>query len=157
MRMTFSKDKECKHVLATGHCKPFKSMTFDLQHDTKVGFKNRVIHLEDMAVTFTYSKFKGKDFLMTVKAAAHRDDRRVQVTFSDDFMQIEKMIFVPPDPQTLIKDGLLTNPLPISFLKLLGRELSHLDMGPLRTDFREDAAPSGGNSNFSRTDSGVSS
>lgn len=103
--------------------------SFDFKVDPKSGsIASRLCRIEALPMFCSYSKFIDKDFILSAKIGIIRDDSTVSVYKKDNFHCLSTALYVPPDPAQYVTDNLAANPLPPSFMKLIGKNPEHLDL-----------------------------
>lgn len=88
VKVTFSKDIQGLNVFAQASCEPFKNTHFDMQMESQVSAGSRLCQVADMPMFCNYTKFKGKDFVLSAKAGLVRDERIIDVGKGDGYVNI---------------------------------------------------------------------
>lgn len=87
---------------------------------------SKLCQVSDAPMFCTYSqKYKGRNFVMAVRAGVVRDERILEVMKKDKFLKIAQAVYIPPE--SYIKEKLSSEPLPHLFSKVFGEEIVNID------------------------------
>jgi hypothetical protein len=97
IKVEFSKDINSSYPIAVGNFEPFKTCNFDVRADHKTGVVNKLCHVQDMPISCSYTKQRGKDFILNARAGFLREETTVSLnsTNSEEFVQISPTILAP--------------------------------------------------------------
>jgi hypothetical protein len=99
INIRFTKDAEGRDLIATAKNRPFKTTRFEMTMESSIGNGgSKLCQVTDAPMFCSYSsKYKGRSFVMSVKAGLVRDERILEIHKKDRFLKIAQAVYIPPD------------------------------------------------------------